>query len=159
MSTKETLPMRYRSRGLYIIDGDAVGEGSIAMAQSQQHVAHIITALNQLDSLRTRLDAAEKELERVKAEKTKAVYYGKCKDETATVFMNQVKKLQEANAELVKDKERLDILGKLNGTLLLCFGSGVGIPTFAELSETGKDPIIMPTVRQAIDAAIAKGTQ
>lgn len=29
-----------------------------------------------------------------------ATYYGKCKDETATIFMNQVKKLQEENEDL-----------------------------------------------------------
>jgi hypothetical protein len=46
--------------------------------------------------------AIEEENSRLRVELKKAVHYGHCKDETATTFMNQVKKLQ-AELETLKD--------------------------------------------------------
>lgn len=63
------------------------------------------------------------QIEQLKDQINGEKYYGMCKDDTATTFMNQVKKLQtqvaeqaRTIAELRRDKERLDCLeGQTDG--------------------------------------------
>jgi hypothetical protein len=164
MSTEKTLP-RYRSRGLYIVDGEAVGEGSIAMASGPLYAETIVTALNELGSLREQLADAEKKQSDV--DHSIALFNKQISEDFETAlgphptwdngcWIKRIEELRESAKSNAKDRERLDWLETMNGTLLLSFGSGGGVPTFTELSQTGKDSIMMPTVRQAIDAAMVE---
>jgi len=61
-----------------------------------------------------------------------------------------VLKLEAENRELLKDKERLDLLDRINGSLLLCFMGGA---KFVELNLTGKESLRSAMVRDVLEIA------
>jgi DNA repair exonuclease SbcCD ATPase subunit len=68
---------------------------------------------------------------------------------------NEIQELHDKNRELLKDKERIDLLETMNGSIHLCHMNGANIN---DVCMTGKEMITGATLREALDkAALAKG--
>lgn len=130
MSTKETFPPKIRP--FTTIEHAYTNAMGIIDTQRQE-----------IDSLRARLAEVDKEL----AEKYQAiVQYGK-----------ELTQSKESIAELVKDKERLDWLEK-SPCRVYRFKTGATLKTCDDDSFSREVFFIdTSSIRQAIDAAIAKG--
>lgn len=67
-----------------------------------------------------------------------------------------LKACEEYNEELLKDEERLDWLETQNGSVHLSHSFSKQMPQFVDIELLGKDSVTSATLRNAIDAAIAK---
>lgn len=176
MSTPETLPHTKLPWKLHTLGGysllvsesgplvaklETVVQGFVVpIGDAIANARFILVACNNYDSLRARLAEVEKELAELK---TKLAYAedaaakGDLARQCAGGMELEIKELKESNAKLVKDKERLDKQEQMRWAVL--FNTHNHKWTVQKVDQVvgnlgdGNGP------RQAIDAAIAKGTQ